>query len=165
MGCPLSYTQTLVDILGVPADGFDLYVREDKSLLGKAKLLDLAQRLSQQPGLKHPQAVKKGDMLPLHQLMFWFLIKNIIPLGQGRNQADAMDQCLTDRGEQINLQALMIKHIARIANTTRAHDLEYGFLLTWVFEHFGVELQRKVDAQAIDEVGSSTLMGCGFDLV
>jgi len=34
--------QTLGDILGVPVVGFDLYVREDKSLLGKAKLLDLA---------------------------------------------------------------------------------------------------------------------------
>ena len=48
----------------------------------------------------------------------------------------------------------------RIATTTRAHDLGYGFLLTKVFEHFGVELRKKVDAQAIDEVGSSTIMGC-----
>jgi len=112
--------------------------------------------------------VKKGDMLPLHQLMFWFLIKKIIPRGQGRNQAEAMDQCLTDlmdKSEQINLPALMIKHIARITNTTQAHDLGYGFLLTRVFEHFEVELQRKVDAQVIDEVGSSTIMGCGFDLI
>jgi len=66
-------------ILGVPATRFDLYVQEDKSLLGKAKLLELAQHLSQQPGLKSPQAVKKGHMQPLHQLIFWFLIKNIIP--------------------------------------------------------------------------------------
>ena len=70
-----------------------------------------------------------------------------------------------DRGEQINLTAIMIKHIARIANTTRAHDLGYGFLLTRVFEYFGVELQKRVEAQVIDEVGSSTLMGCGFDQV
>jgi len=94
--------------------------------------------------------------------MFWFLIKNIIPRGQGCNQIDAMDQCLTDlmdKGEQINLPTFMIKHIARIANTTRAHDLGYGFLLTRVFEYFGVELQRKVDAQVIDEVGSSIIMG------
>ena len=55
--------QALGVILGVPATGFNLYVREDKSLLGKAKLLELAQRLSQQPGLKSPQAVKKGDCL------------------------------------------------------------------------------------------------------
>jgi len=40
--------------------------------------------------------MKKGDMQPLHQLLFWFIIKNIIPHAQGRNQADAMDQCLTD---------------------------------------------------------------------
>ena len=59
----------------------------------------------------------------------------------------------------------MIKHITRIVNTTRAHDLGYRFLLTRVFEHFRVELQKRVEAQVIDEVGSSTLMGCGFDLV
>jgi len=39
-------------ILGVPTTGFHLYVRENKSLQGKAKLLELAQHLSQQPGLK-----------------------------------------------------------------------------------------------------------------
>jgi len=51
-----------------------------------------------------------------------------------------------ERGEQINLPAFMINHIARIANIRRAHDLGYGFLLTRVFEHFGVELKKKVDA-------------------
>jgi len=59
----------------------------------------------------------------------------------------------------------MINHIMRIATTPRAHDLGYGFLLTRVFEHFGVELRRKVDAQVIDEVGSSTITGCGFVLI
>ena len=34
-----------------------------------------------------------------------------------------------------------------------------------MFEYFGVELQKKVDAQVIVEVGSSTIMGCGFDLI
>ena len=34
--------QILGDISGALADGFDLYVPEDKFLLGKAKLLDLA---------------------------------------------------------------------------------------------------------------------------
>ena len=62
--------------------------------------------------------MKKRDMQPLHQLLFWFVIKNLIPRAQGRNQADAMDQCLIDlmdRGEQINLPAFMINHIMRIA--------------------------------------------------
>ena len=79
-----------------------------------------------------------------------------------------MDQCFTelmDRGEQLNLPAIMIRHIARIANTTREHDLGYGFLLTRVFKHFGVGLQKKVGVQVIDEIGSSTLLGCGFHLV
>jgi len=77
-------------ILGAQATGFDLYVREGKCLLGKAKLLELAQHLSQQPGLKQPQAMKKGAMQPHHQLIFWFTIKNVIPWAQGRNQADVM---------------------------------------------------------------------------
>jgi len=34
-----------------------------------------------------------------------------------------------------------------------------------VFERYRVELQKRVEAQVIDEVGSSTLIGCGFDLV
>jgi len=79
-----------------------------------------------------------------------------------------MDQCLTDlmdRGKQINLPAFMINHIVRIATTPRAHDLGYGFLLTKVFEHFKVELKKKVDTQVINEIGSSTIMGCGFALI
>ena len=60
-------------------------------------------------------------MLPLYQLLFWFVIKNVIPRGQGRNQADVMDQCLMDlmdRGELINLPSIMIRHIGHIATTT-----------------------------------------------
>jgi len=58
-----------------------------------------------------------------------------------------MDQCLTglmDRGSQINLPAFMINHIARIVTTPIVHDLGYGFLLTRVFEHFGVEVKRRL---------------------
>ena len=29
----------------------------------------------------------------------------------------------------------------------------------------GVELRKKVDAQAIDEVGNSTIIGCGYTLL
>jgi len=44
----------LGEILGVSATGFDVYVREDKSVLGQARLLDLSQKLSQQTGLQTP---------------------------------------------------------------------------------------------------------------
>jgi len=80
-------------------------------------------------------------------LLFWFVIKNVIPRGQGYNLADAMDQCfidLMDKGEQINLLVIVIRHIARIANTTWEHDLGYGFLLTLAFDHFGAVLQEKI---------------------
>jgi len=86
-------------------------------------------------------------MTSIHQLLFWFIIRNVIPRGQGCNLADTMDQCFIDsldRREQIKLPIIMICHITRIANTTREHDLGYGFLLTLVFEHFGVVLQKKM---------------------
>jgi len=44
----------LGEILGIPATGFDIYVRDDKTMLGKARLLELSQRLSQHTGLKTP---------------------------------------------------------------------------------------------------------------
>jgi len=84
-------TKKLGEILGVPAIGFDICVWEDKSVLGNTRLLELSQRLSQQTALQTPQSVKKGDMTSLHQLLFWFIIKNVILRGQGRNLADAMD--------------------------------------------------------------------------
>jgi len=59
----------------------------------------------------------------------------------------------------------MICHIARIVNTSREHDLGYGFLVTRVFEHFGIKLQKKVGVKAIDDIGSSTLMECRYTLV
>ena len=46
----------------------------------------------------------------------------------------------------------------------REHDLGYGFLLTSVFEHFGISLQKKVGVQVTDEIGSSTLISCGFKI-
>jgi len=76
-------------------------------------------------------------MIPLHQLLFWFVIKNIIPRRQRCNLADPMDMCYTDlfdQGEQIKLPAIMISHIGRIANTTKDYHMGYGFLLTSVSE-------------------------------
>ena len=89
----------------------------------------------------------------------------MIPRGQGRNLADSMDMYLTDlldRGEPINLSAIMISHIGRIANTSRSHDLGYGFLFTSVFETLRIPLQKRMGFQVTDEIGSNTLLGCGF---
>jgi hypothetical protein len=158
----------LGDILGVPSTGFDIYVREDKSVLGESRLLDLARRLSQETGLETPRPIKKKEMTPLHQLLYWFLLKNVIPRGQGRNQVDAMAQCLIDlldRKEQVNLPALMIRHIERIANPSREHDLGYGLLLTKVFESFEITLTKKVGVTTVDEIGRSTLLSCGYNVV
>ena len=71
---------------------------------------------------------------------------------------------LLDRGEQINLPAVMISQIGRISNTTKVHDKGYWFLLTSVFEKLGISLQKRVGIQVSDEIGNSTLIGCGFKI-
>ena len=65
------------------SEGFDVYVREDKQVLGAKHLLELTRRLSQKPTLTAPWFVKNEEMTLLHRLIFWFIIKNVIPRGQG----------------------------------------------------------------------------------
>jgi len=71
--------KALGEILGIPFEGFGVYVQEDKTVLGTTRLLQLTQRLSQQSGSQTTRSVKRGEMTPLHRLIFWFVIKNIIP--------------------------------------------------------------------------------------
>ena len=69
---------------------------------------------------------------------------------------------MLDRGEQINLPTIMISYIGRIAKTSKDHDMGYGFLLKSVFEKLGIPLQKRIGFQVSDEIGNSTLIGCGF---
>jgi len=136
-------TKKLGERLGVPSDGFDVYVREDKSVLGDERLLKLTRRLPLKPHLTESRTAQKGEMMPLHRLLFWFVIKNIVSRGQGCNLADSKDISYTDmldRGEKINLPVIMINHIGRIAKTSKDHDMGYEFLLKSVFEKLGIPL-------------------------
>jgi len=56
----------LGELLGVSSEGFDVYVREDKSVLGEEWLLELTQKLAQKPHLTVSQSVRKAKMIPLH---------------------------------------------------------------------------------------------------
>jgi len=81
-GHKLSFNaKELGGILGVPTEGFGVYVQEDKTVLGAERLLQLIQRLSQQPSLKAPRSVKKGKMTPIHRLLFLVCHKECHPRG------------------------------------------------------------------------------------
>jgi len=69
---------------------------------------------------------------------------------------------MLDRGEQINLPAIMISHIGRIGKTFKDHDMGYGFLLKSVFEKLGILLPKRIGFQVSDEIDNSTLIGSGF---
>ena len=65
----------LGDWLGLPSKGFDVYVKEDKTILSNDQLLDLTRKLAQQPDLSAPRSVRKGEIQHLHRLSFWFVIR------------------------------------------------------------------------------------------
>jgi len=56
----------LGELLGVSSEGFDVYVQEDKSVLGEEGLLKLTQKLAPKPHLTVSRSVRKGEMMPLH---------------------------------------------------------------------------------------------------
>jgi len=103
--------------------------------------------------------------MSLHRLLFWFVIKNIVPRGQGDNLVDPMDMCYTDlldRGEQINLPTIMISYVGRIGKTSKDHDMGHGFLLTLVFKKLGILSHKRIGFQVSDEIGNNMLIRCGF---
>ena len=60
----------LGELLGVSSEGFNVYVREDNSILGEERLLALIQRLAQKPHLSMSMSVRKGEIMSLHRLLF-----------------------------------------------------------------------------------------------
>jgi len=60
----------LGELLGVSSEGFDVYVPEDKSVLGDERLMSLTQRIARKPHLTVFWSVRKGKMMPLHRLLF-----------------------------------------------------------------------------------------------
>ena len=60
----------LGEMLGIPSDGFDVYIREDKNVLGDERLLELTCKLAPKSHLIESQSVRKGEIMPLHRLLF-----------------------------------------------------------------------------------------------
>ena len=60
----------LGELLVVSSKGFDVYVRENKNVLGKERLLELTQKPAQKPHITVSLSVRKGEMIPLHRLLF-----------------------------------------------------------------------------------------------
>ena len=71
--------RALGELLRVSSQGFDVYVREDNSVLDDERLLELTKRLAQKSHLTVSRFVRKGEMTSLHRLLFWLVIKNVVP--------------------------------------------------------------------------------------
>ena len=83
-------------------------------------------------------------MSSFHKLVFEVVHKGIIPRGERRHEANFRDMGLghaLDTMRPINWPSLKIKHMVRIVDPKKPHQLAYGNLLTTVFKEFGVHLK------------------------
>ena len=83
-------------------------------------------------------------MSPFHKLVFEVVHKVIIPRGERRHEANFRDMGLghaLDTMRPINWHSLIIKHMVRIVDPKKPHQLAYGNLFTTVFKEFGIPLK------------------------
>lgn len=141
----------LGEILKVPTYGFDEHYKEDQtSILDDEIYLQLSRKFAQNPRLTVGRQVLKKEMTLLHRLLFWFVLKCVIPRAQRRDQADFMDMILMDHldtGLQIHLSSIIISHIFHVYTTSKKHALPYKLILTQLFLAKKVVLERKLRVQ------------------
>ncbi|KAH0748135.1 hypothetical protein KY290_027367 [Solanum tuberosum] len=91
-----------------------------------------------------PKKFLKGE----YQLMFEFINKVVVPRTEKRTVVSAVDLFLVEKHdelEQINLPAIMLEHMHRVMTWKNAkHDIPYGYLLNFVFNHFEVPVGKGV---------------------
>ncbi|KAG5604914.1 hypothetical protein H5410_026406 [Solanum commersonii] len=150
----------LGEILCIPSAGLAEYVwATDEQCI-------LTTKYSQGRVTSKARKVLKGEMAPVHKLLFELVHKGVLPRGHRRHIASFRDMGIAnalERKEPIDWPSLMIKHIARISDPQLgSHQLAFGNLLTRVFTAFGVPLGEGRALTRADMITQSTLAECGL---
>ncbi|KAH0641965.1 hypothetical protein KY290_033569 [Solanum tuberosum] len=110
--------------------------------------------------------VLKGEMAPVHKLLFELVHKGVLPRGHRRHISSFRDMGISnalESKEPIDWPSLMIKHMARVADPQPgSHRLAFGNLLTRVFTAFAVPLGEGLALTCADMFTQSTLAECGL---
>ncbi|TMW80319.1 hypothetical protein EJD97_021472 [Solanum chilense] len=104
-------------------------------------------------------------MSPFHKLVFEVVHKGIIPRGERIHEANFRDMGLghaLDTMRPINWPSHIIKHMVRIVDPKKPHQLAYGNLLTTVFKEFGVPLKDGRSLSKYDMLTQTTLAECNL---
>lgn len=123
--------------LGVPSVAYSEYLRNSwPARSDGVSALEVTRKFAGRPRLTRATQAKKQAMQPFYQLIFEFVLKNLLQRLERRS-----DICLVltymdliDREVLVNLHELTIKHIRRVADMGLGkHALLYGFLLGRIF--------------------------------
>ncbi|KAH0708865.1 hypothetical protein KY290_010377 [Solanum tuberosum] len=150
----------LGEILCIPSVGLAEYVwATDEQCI-------LTTKYSQGRVTSKARKVLKGEMAPVHKLLFELVHKGVLPRGHKRHIAYFCDMGIAnalERKEPVDWPSLMIKHMARVAYPQLgSHQLAFGNLLTRVFTAFAVPLGEGQALTRADMFTQSTLAECGL---
>lgn len=87
----------------------------------------------------------KGEMKPVHKLLFELVNKCLMLRSERRNEVTYLDITVMeflDQNRPVNLPSLMNKHMARATNQEKGYSCSaILFFFTRIFEHFKVPLR------------------------
>ncbi|KAH0668834.1 hypothetical protein KY289_023327 [Solanum tuberosum] len=150
----------LGEIICIPSVGLAEYVwATDEQCI-------LTTKFSQERVTTTARKVLKGEMAPVHKLLFELVHKGVLPRGHRRHITSFRDMGIAnalERKEPVDWPSLMIKHMARVADPQPgSHQLAFGNLLTRVFTEFVVPLGEGRALTRADMITLSTLAKCGL---
>ncbi|KAH0646979.1 hypothetical protein KY284_034863 [Solanum tuberosum] len=120
----------------------------------------LTSKFSQGRATVRPKKVLIVEMSLFHKLVFEVVHKGILHRGERRHEASFKDMGIghaLENMDPIDWPALMIRHMAKVVDPKRPHQLAYGNLLTTVFREFGVPFNESRLLNKNDMFTKSTL--------
>ncbi|KAL3356558.1 hypothetical protein AABB24_017288 [Solanum stoloniferum] len=148
----------LDEIFHIPYVGLSKYVwTKDVNCM-------LTSNFSQEQITARSRKVLKGEMSPVHKLLFELVQKGVLPRGGRRHEASLRDMGIAhalENKDPIDCPSLMIKHMAKVIDPKPgAHQLAFGNLFTTMFTTFDVPLGEGRALVSCDMITRSTLATC-----
>ena len=153
---------TLGTLLKIPSNGWKEYVQgtwPDMKEIGEP--IELVRKFAQDDSILKPRPVLLKELSSLHKMLLAMVFRMILPRDHRRTEAMFLDMVIMElllQKKQIDLPALMIMHIHRVAcseDQKSRHALGYGFWLGDVFDQLGLGISNWIYQGAKDILGEN----------
>ena len=123
------------------------------------KPIELVRKFAQDNSIMKPRPIHLKELSTLHKTLLMMVFRMILPRDHRRTEATFMDMVVMElllQKKQVNLPALMLQHIYRVACTEdqkSKHALGYGYWLGKVFEQLEIGIPNWTYQGAKDIIG------------